>query len=64
MNLAARLEPLCEPMEIMISHDTQKLIKSEFRTTDRGEHEIRGFGKMRVFRLDGDFTAANDSASF
>ena len=38
VNLAARLEPLCGPMEILVSEDTYRLIKNDFRITDRGEH--------------------------
>jgi len=61
VNLASRLEPLCAPMEILISEDTYRLIKNDFRITDRGEHEIRGFGVKRVYCLEGDMSPANDS---
>jgi len=61
VNLAARLEPLCGPMEILISEDTYRLIKNDFRITDRGEHEIRGFGIKKVYGLEGDMSPANDS---
>jgi class 3 adenylate cyclase len=53
VNLAARLEPLCGPMEILVSKDTQRLIRSEFRTSDRGVHDVRGFGPTQIYRLDG-----------
>jgi class 3 adenylate cyclase len=61
VNLAARIEALCEPMEILISENTHSIVKNEFRISDRGEHEVRGFGKQNIYRLEGDFTAANDS---
>ena len=40
MNMAARLEHLCEPMEIRLSEDTHAKITNEFRMTDLGESEI------------------------
>ncbi len=61
VNLAARLEPLCGPMEILMSADTARQIDREFRLTSRGHHEIRGFGEKEVFQLLGDLEAANDS---
>jgi hypothetical protein len=48
-------------MEILISENTHSIVKNEFRISDRGEHEVRGFGKQNIYRLEGDFTAANDS---
>ncbi len=52
VNLASRLEPICQPMEILVSEHTHRLIENEFRLTDRGIHDIRGFGDTRIFRLD------------
>lgn len=60
VNLAARLESLCKPMEILIGEDTYRLVKNDFRITDMGLREIQGFGSSRVYRLDGDHTPAND----
>ena len=60
VNLAARLEPLCGSMEILLSEHTYALIKNQFRVSDKGKHDIRGFGETHVFRLDGDFEGAND----
>ena len=64
VNLAARIEGLCGPMEILVSEDTHALIQNEFRFTDGGEHEIRGFGEQQVYRLEGDLAAANDRDLF
>ena len=64
VNLASRLEPLCGPMEILVSESTHDLIHTQFRISEFGEHDIRGFGKQRIYRLDGDFAAANDSSPF
>ncbi|SLN26421.1 adenylate/guanylate cyclase domain-containing protein [Oceanibacterium hippocampi] len=61
MNLAARLEPLCGPMEILLTGEMHDLIQQEFRMTDRGEHEIRGFGRKQIYRLENDLAPANDS---
>jgi adenylate cyclase len=48
VNLAARLEPLCGPMEILVSGSTAALIRDDFELTDRGEHDIRGFPDPRL----------------
>ena len=61
MNLAARIEAVCEPMEILVSEGTYAQIRNEFRLSDFGEHDIRGFGPQQLYRLDGDFAPANDS---
>jgi len=61
MNMAARLEQMCDPMEILVSGDTHDKVMNEFRMTDKGVFDIRGFGDMNVWRLDGSFEAANDS---
>lgn len=60
VNLAARIEALCKPMEILMGEDTYRLVQNEFRVSDFGEHEVRGFGKQQLYRLDGDFAPAND----
>ncbi|MGF1625124.1 MAG: adenylate/guanylate cyclase domain-containing protein [Alphaproteobacteria bacterium] len=60
VNLAARLEPLCGPMEILVSADTHALISNEFELTDRGEHDIRGFGAKRIWRLERAFGEAGE----
>lgn len=64
MNLAARLEPLCGPMEIMVSEETRDMIHQEFELTDLGEHKIRGFGAQQVFRLERAYAGANENALF
>ena len=62
MNLAVRIEAVCEPMEILVSEGAYDQIRNEFRLSDFGEHDIRGFGPQQLYRLDGDFAPANDSA--
>ena len=53
VNLAARMESYSEPMEITLCEEMYDLIKRDFRFTDRGEVEIKGFGRKRLYRLDG-----------
>lgn len=60
VNLAARLEPLCKPMDILVSSDVHDKLLHEFRFEDRGEFDIRGFGIERIYRLDDELRAAND----
>ncbi|MCA8929187.1 MAG: PAS domain-containing protein [Alphaproteobacteria bacterium] len=60
MNLAARMEPLCGPMEIVLCEDMHRLIENEFRFSDLGEHAIQGFGRKRIYRLEGTDDIAND----
>ncbi len=52
VNLAARLETLCGPMEILLSDATRRLIAAEFRTAERGLQDLRGFGPTPVFALE------------
>jgi len=54
VNLAARMEELAEPMQILVSAETHALIKDEFALTDLGEHEIKGFETQRVYALAGE----------
>jgi class 3 adenylate cyclase len=53
VNLAARMETFSEPMEITLCEDMYDLIRNDFETTDLGEHDIKGFGKKRLYRLEG-----------
>ena len=52
VNMAARMEGLSEPMKITISENTYQLIKDDFLCTDRGEFEVKGFGKNTLFFLE------------
>jgi len=53
VNLAARMETLSEPEEITLCEDMYHLIKNDFHFTERGEIEVKGFGKKQIFTLDG-----------
>jgi adenylate cyclase len=52
VNMAARMEALADPMQIVISEDTWLLIRDEFACSDLGETEVKGFGTQRIFSLD------------
>jgi adenylate cyclase len=54
VNMAARMEQISEPMEITISEATYELIRQEFLCSELGEVEVKGFGKQRLFTLDGE----------
>lgn len=64
MNLAARLEPLCGPMEILVSAATRALIENDFELSALGEHEIRGFDTQQVYRLERAYAGANENMMF
>lgn len=51
INLAARLEALAGPMEILVSGEMYDGLKALFQFEDRGELEVRGFGPRQVYRL-------------
>lgn len=52
VNLAARMENLADPMQIVISRDTWALIRDEFNCSDLGEAEVKGFGMQHIYSLD------------
>ena len=54
VNLAARLEAISEPMQICVAEDAWQLLKSDFRGEELGEFDIKGFGTMSVYSLDGE----------
>ncbi|HSI79401.1 MAG TPA: adenylate/guanylate cyclase domain-containing protein [Solirubrobacterales bacterium] len=54
VNMAARMEQLSEPMEITISDTTHNLLRQEFICSEIGEVDVKGFGKQRLWTLDGE----------
>ncbi len=52
VNLAARMEELAEPMQILVSADTHSRLRDDFVLADAGEREVQGFGVQRVYALD------------
>jgi class 3 adenylate cyclase len=49
VNTASRMESNGFPMKINISESTYNLVKDSFEFTDRGEVEVKGKGKMKMF---------------
>jgi adenylate cyclase len=54
VNMAARLEALCEPMQILVSAELAARIGDDFVLRPLGPHEIKGFGVQDVFALEGE----------
>jgi class 3 adenylate cyclase len=52
VNLAARLEARAEPMTIVVSQATRDLLREEFRVSERGEEDVRGFGMQMLYLLE------------
>jgi adenylate cyclase len=54
VNLAARMESACEPMEITMTEETVERVGDEFMFSELGNFQIKGFGNIPLFRLDGE----------
>jgi len=54
VNLAARMEAFSESMEITLCEETYEVIKDDFIFSERGEFEVKGFGKKRLYTLEGE----------
>ncbi len=54
VNLAARMEFHSEPMQITLTEETRDLLRDDFIFTERGDYDIKGFGKKTLFFLDGE----------
>ncbi len=53
-NLAARLQSLAEPGQVLVSATTRRLLGNEFLCDDAGLHALKGFAeKLHVFRVRG-----------
>ncbi len=52
INLASRMESMSEPMRITLCEDTYEMLKDDFVFSERGEHEIKGFGTKKLFFLE------------
>lgn len=52
VNLAARMEELADPMQILLCEDMAPLIGDEFKVTELEDVEIKGFGRKRLYQLE------------
>ncbi len=58
-NIAARLQTLAEPDEVLVSNVTRRLVEGRFELEDRGAHTLKGIGApVGVFRVVGESAAA------
>jgi len=53
VNLAARMEAIARPMTIALTEDTYELIRADFKCRAIGEREIKGFGRKKIYELEG-----------
>ena len=53
VNLAARMEQLADPMEILLCNELQPVLRGEFHLEERGEVQVKGFGSRRIWALVG-----------
>jgi len=52
VNIAARLESICEPDRVTISHATYALVKGEFECKEVGDVELKGFHEpVRIYEV-------------
>ncbi len=49
INTASRMESNSEPMKVNISESTYQLVKDTFETEPRGEIEVKGKGRLRMY---------------
>jgi len=52
VNLAARLEALCEPMHILINDVARRLLPEQFVVSEKEEIQVKGFGTQEVYALE------------
>ncbi|MBN2898997.1 MAG: hypothetical protein JXO44_09515 [Clostridia bacterium] len=52
VNIASRMESNSEPMKINISEDVYQLVKSDYKTIDRGTIFVKGKGECKMYFVD------------
>ena len=52
VNTASRMQSLSEPMQITVSEQTYHLIKTEIPCVPKGEVEVKGTGRVAIYRVD------------
>ncbi len=53
VNLAARMEELADPMQVVLCEDMYPLIRNDFELVDQGFVDVKGFGKKQIYSIDG-----------
>lgn len=56
VNLAARMEAFSDPMHITLCEQTYNLIDDDFMCAPKGEFEVKGFGKVSLYDLEGEIS--------
>jgi adenylate cyclase len=51
VNMASRLEALCDPMQILMASGMAEQLQDDFVLVSLGQHEIKGFGRQQVYQL-------------
>lgn len=54
VNLAARLEGLADPMQILTNEDMAFQLGDSFLLEEHGEEDVRGFGSQVLYELKGE----------
>lgn len=54
VNLAARMEAFSDPMHITLCEETYNLIDNDFMCAPKGEFEVKGFGRISLYDLEGE----------
>jgi class 3 adenylate cyclase len=63
-NLAARLQAIAGPNDVIIAHGTQRLVAGLFELVDLGSNKLKGFGEMvRAWRVLGQSRAESRFAA-
>ncbi|MDX1712024.1 MAG: adenylate/guanylate cyclase domain-containing protein [Rhodovibrionaceae bacterium] len=52
VNMAARLEARAEPMTIVVDQTAHDALREDFRLSERGEEDVRGFGMQMLYVLE------------
>jgi class 3 adenylate cyclase len=52
VNTASRMQSLSEPMQVTVSEQTYRIIRTEIPCMPKGEAEIRGTEKMAIYQVD------------
>ena len=63
VNVASRIEGLCEPGHVLVSEATWQLVRGKFECEAKADRELRGHAPMRTYSILGPAAAAVASGS-